>query len=78
MADMKALQVTRHGQPGEVLAGADRRASRARSRAGTGEGRRGLVEFQRHRPLSGKPGLGAHTSAVHARHGRVRRGRQRG
>ena len=77
MADMKALQVTRHGHPGEVLAVADDRAPRARARRGAGQGRRGLAELQRHRPLPGQPGLGPHAPPVHARHGRVRRGRRR-
>ena len=58
------------GRPG----GADHRAPRAWAQRGARQGRCGIAELQRHRPLPGEPRLGAHPAAVHARHGRLRRG----
>ena len=77
MTDMKALQVTAHGRPGEVLAVRTRGPARARAGRGAGEGRGGVAQLQRHRPVPGEAGVGAHAPAVHPGHGCLRGGRRR-
>ena len=59
---MRALQVTRNGPPGEVLEVVDVPIRSRAERRGAGEGRRGVAELQRHRPVPGKARLGSHPS----------------
>ena len=78
VTDMKALQVTAHGRPGEVLAV----RTVARPEPGPGEVRvrvgAASLNFNDIDRCRGQPGVGAHASAVHPGDGCLRGGRRRG